>query len=137
MCEKKEKCVNCRGNHKANDRKCEIYKSQEEINRRMAKEGIDEQEAKRRMGEKRRKEAERINRRENREGVREEEEDKLEETRGGAWVKDGRKKDQEEIDIYEEESDISNRIDVLRKREKERKVKENREEIVQIGQRRG
>lgn len=39
-CEKRERCVNRKGEHKANDRKCEIYKKREEINKIMAKEGV-------------------------------------------------------------------------------------------------
>lgn len=39
-CDKKEMCVNCKGNHRANDRKCEVFKRQEEINKTMTREGI-------------------------------------------------------------------------------------------------
>lgn len=40
-CEKKEKCVNCRGNHKANDRKCKMYIRQEEIEKWLMMELMD------------------------------------------------------------------------------------------------
>lgn len=79
-CDRREKCVNCKGNHMANDRKCEKYLKQEEINR-MAKEGINGQEAKKRTEKKkgRRTKEDRNNRKE----VREKEKIYLEEERMG------------------------------------------------------
>lgn len=118
MCEKKKKRVNCRRNHKVNDRKCEMYIRREEINRRMANEGINGQEAKKRTGEERRKEAERTNRRNNMEGLKEEEENRIGEARGGVWADNIRRKDQEVGDIYGEKSDRNNKIDVFKKKEK-------------------
>lgn len=58
-CDRREKCVNCKGNHMANDRKCEKYLKQEEINR-MAKEGINGQEAKKEQKRKKEEELKKI-----------------------------------------------------------------------------
>lgn len=39
-CDKKSKCVNCKGQHKANDRGCEAYKRQVQMKKVIAVEGL-------------------------------------------------------------------------------------------------
>lgn len=84
-CEKREKCVNFKGNHRPNDRKCEMYRKQEEINKTMSKEGVSGYVARKRENETRRNGKEFINGSEK--GERKEtytEEKGIDEARGGS-----------------------------------------------------
>lgn len=125
-CEKRERCVNCKGEHRANDRKCEVYRKQEEINKTMAKEGVTGYVARRREEEVRR------NGKENKSGLEKRKERKvyreekgLEEAKGSSWADIVSRKGQRQEESREEE----------RKRRGERD-KEDGDEGVRKGNRR-
>lgn len=51
-CKKKEKCVNCKEEHKTNDRRCRIYNRYVAMNKAVAEDRISTYEAKRKIMEK-------------------------------------------------------------------------------------
>lgn len=119
-CDRREKCVNCKGNHMANDRKCEKYLKQEEINR-MAKEGINGQEAKKRTEKEkgRRTKEDRNNRKEAREKEKIYlEEKRMGEARASTWAGVVRGSNQEKEKEYGREE----------REEKDRETSRNRSE---------
>lgn len=80
-------CVNCKGNHGANDRKCEVFKRQEVINKTMARKGITSYVARKKKNESRR------HRKEYKNGTEKSttklytgEDKEIDEARGGSWV---------------------------------------------------
>lgn len=84
---RRKRCVNYKGEHKANDRICELYRKQEEINRIMAKEGVTGYVARKREDAVRRNSngsKGRTEERKEEEGYREE--DRLEEASGISWA---------------------------------------------------
>lgn len=103
-CEKREKCINCKGEHRANDRKCEVYRKQEEVNRTMAKEGVSGYVTRKKENEARKNGKESTNGIE-KGGMKEAyiEEKGIGEARGGSWADIVASKSQKQEEMRENE----------------------------------